>query len=506
MIGCVLSGGVHGIDAFLVRVESDISDGFPGIDLVGYLNSEVKEARERVFTAVKNSNYSIPPKKVTVNLSPANIKKRGTGYDLAMAISLLIAVGEISEGAVDNTVICGELMLSGEISAIRGVLPIVKKAKELGMKRCIIPRENASEGAVIDGIEIIAVSSLREAVGYINGIIEIKAEKVDRERLFNQLVSSPGDFSDVQGQVEAKRGLEIAAAGLHNVLMIGPPGTGKTMLSRCLSGILPALSMDECLDVSAVYSVAGLLSKDQNLITLRPFMSPHHSVTDIALIGGGNSPKPGIIALAHRGVLFLDEMPEFSKRSLEVLRQPLEDKVIHIARNNYMCDYPADFMLVGAMNPCPCGMYPDLSKCSCTDSMRKNYIGKISKPLLDRIDISMNVLRPDSRDILYKSKGESSEEIRKRVIKAQEIQTERFKNSKILFNSQMGIKEIEEFCYLDSDCKNFMEKVLVKYNMSARSYHRLLKTSRTIADMDESKNIKIKHLTEAIFYRVAIGE
>lgn len=504
MFGWILSGGVYGIDAFICRVETDISDGFPGIDLVGFLGNEVREARERVWTAVRNSGFEIPQKKVTVNLSPANIRKHGTGYDLAMALGLLRATQVIKEFDAENTICCGELMLSGEISGIRGILPIVKMAKEKGIKRCIIPRDNAREGAVIDGIDIIAVGTLKEVIAYLNGEIDITPEPIVREEIFDRNIKALSDLKDVQGQQEAKRGLEIGAAGLHNVMMIGPPGTGKTMLSRCLPGILPSLSLDECLEVSSVYSVAGLLNKEKTLITERPFISPHHTATAVAMTGGGNSPKPGMIALAHRGVLFLDEMPEFDKRALEVLRQPLEDKVIHVARNNYMCDYPADFMLVGALNPCPCGMYPNMQKCTCTDAQRKHYIGRISKPLLDRMDICMNVLRPDTRNILYKKTEESSAEVRKRVIMAQNIQKARFKNLPIMFNSQMGINELEKFCVLSEDELAFMEKAFKKYSLSARSYHRILKTARTIADLDESENITTEHLMEAIFFRVDI--
>lgn len=504
MFGCILSGGVHGIDAFIVRVETDISDGFPGIDLVGFLGNEVREARERVWTAVKNSGFEIPQKKVTINLSPANIRKHGTGYDLAMALGLLRATQNIKSFDAESTICCGELMLSGDIGGIRGILPIVKMAKEQGIKRCIIPKDNAKEGAVIDGIDIIAVETLREVIDYLNGDLVIEPEPVIREEIFGRCGKSAVDLKDVQGQQEAKRGLEIGAAGLHNILMVGPPGTGKTMLSRCLSGILPGLSLDECLEVSSVYSVAGLLNKEKTLITERPFISPHHTATPVTMTGGGNSPKPGMIALAHRGVLFLDEMPEFEKRALEVLRQPLEDKVIHVARNNYMCDYPADFMLVGALNPCPCGMYPNMQKCTCTDAQRKHYIGKISKPLLDRMDICMNVLRPDTRNILYKKTEESSEAVRKRVIMAQNVQRERFKGLPIMFNSQMGINELEMFCSLGSEELAFMEKAFKKYELSARGYHRILKTARTIADLDQSEQITIEHLMEAIFFRVDI--
>lgn len=504
MFGMVLSGGIRGIDAFIVRVEADISDGFPGIDLVGYLGNEVREAKERVWTAVRNSGFLIPQKKVTINFSPANIKKNGTGFDLAVAIGLLQATEVIGEVLTEDTIICGELMLSGEVGRIRGVLPIVKLAKEMGMKRCIIPRGNAAEGASIKGIDVIAVDSLIETVKFLQGDLYIEPEPLISEAFLNELDEAEYDFKDVQGQNEAKRGMEIAAAGLHNILLIGPPGTGKTMISKCLPGILPPLSMDECLDVSSIYSVAGLLSKKQVLITKRPFMSPHHTVTEIALTGGGNSPKPGIIALSHRGVLFLDEMPEFSKKSLEVLRQPLEDRVIHIARNNYMCDYPADFMLVGAMNPCPCGMYPDMNKCTCTDGARRHYIGKLSKPLIDRMDICMNVLKPDNRDILYKREGEPSKAVRERVMRAQDIQKERFKGLPILFNSQMGIKELDEFCALNKPEKEFMEKALISYDLSARAYHRILKTARTIADLSGEKDIKVNHLIEGIFYRMDI--
>ncbi len=507
MFGVCMAGGIQGVDAFVVRVETDISDGMPGNCLVGFLGNEVKEAHERVWTAIKNVGFNIPPKKITLNLAPANIRKHGTGYDLPMALSLLAAMGELSSESLEGTLFCGELSLNGKVGAIRGVLPIVKLAKDSGIKRCVIPKANAKEGAVIGGIEIIAVDDLAELIAFLKGKIKIEAENDICGDLFYEN-NIETDMCDVQGQEVAKRGIEIAAAGMHNVLMIGPPGTGKTMLSKCVAGILPPLTKEECLEVSAVYSVAGLLGEKKGLITDRPFISPHHTVTDIALTGGGNSPKPGLTSLAHRGVLFLDEMPEFSKKTLEVLRQPLEDKVIHISRNNYMCDYPADFMLVGALNPCPCGMYPDMKKCTCSSRSINNYIGRLSRPLIDRMDICMQVSRPDIKDILYRKKGESSFEVRKRVVKAQEIQKARFssdstyKSNSILFNSQMKIDDIERFCELSDSCVRIIEKAMDKYDLSARAYHRILKTARTIADLAGEEKIREENIVEALFYKV----
>lgn len=501
MVGTVCSAGVHGIDAFLVNVECDISEGFPAFDIVGSLAPEVRESKERVSTALKNSGVSIPNKKITVNLSPANVKKHGTGYDLPIAISLLISAGEISVDSIKNTIIIGELMLTGKTSGVRGVLPIVKVARDGGIRRCIVPKENEKEAAVIDDMEVIAVEDLPELIDYLRGIKAIGKTGALGQEFINEKLKSSYDFVNVSGQKVAKRGLEIAAAGLHNVLMIGPPGTGKTMLAKCLPGILPPMNKEESLEVSSIYSVAGMLPPDGQLITKRPVVEAHHTTTDIAMSGGGNTPRPGLISLAHRGVLFLDEMPEFSKSVLEVLRQPIEDKVIHVARNGYNISYPADFMLVGALNPCPCGMFPDIKRCTCTENMRKKYINKLSKPLVDRMDICLQVLRQDSSEILEKKGEESSEEVRKRVINAQRMQQERFARDGILFNSQMGIKEIEKYCVLDEKEKALMEKAITKYELSARSFHRILRCSRTIADMDNSEKIKENHIMEALFFK-----
>ena len=422
-----------------------------------------------------------------------------------------MAMDIIDIKSVENTLFIGELSLGGEITGVRGVLPVVKKGRDEGISRFIVPKTNAKEAAVIDDVIVICVDNLTELISYLTGALNVERVEPSHyglsksaEQDFNDKKILDYDFAKISGQKVAKRGLEIATAGLHNALMVGPPGTGKTLLAKSLPGILPPMNKDEILEVSSIYSVAGKLPENGSLITKRPVVTAHHTATDVAMSGGGNTPHPGMISLAHRGVLFLDEMTEFPKKVLEVLRQPIEDKVIHVAKNGYSVSYPSDFMLVGAMNPCPCGMYPDMNKCTCTENMRKRYISKLSKPLVDRVDLCMQVSRPESSEILKEINEEPSYKIRERVIKAQKIQQERYKNTGILFNSQMGIDEIKTYCELKGEKLSFMENVINKYDLSARSFHRMLRCARTIADLDESKEIEVKHLTEALFFKCDI--
>lgn len=495
MVTRVYSGGVHGVEGYMVNVEADISDGMPMFELGGNLGSEVREAKERVRGALRNIGYTLPIKRVTINLSPADRKKYGTSYDLPIAISLLHALNVIDEEMISNTFFAGELMLSGKLCPVKGILPMVLKARREGLKRCILPKGNEKEGSIVEGIEIIGARDLEEVIEFLRNEIIIDPTYYSN---LSEKTKYEHDLESVSGQLLARRGIEIAAAGYHNVLMVGPPGAGKSMLAKCIPSILPPLTMDEKMQISAIYSVGGMLDANMGMITKRPFVAPHHSSTEISLIGGGIKPRPGAVSYAGGGVLFMDEFPEFSRAAIEALRQPLEDGKVTITRNLDSIEYPANFMLVAAMNPCPCGAYPDMGKCICTPSARIKYTGKLSKPLLDRIDICMEVEKVGTESLISGNKYESSDQVRKRVIEAVAIQTERFKDLPNNFNSQMNNTAVEKFCNLGNSERQTMSLLIDKYSLSARGYYRTLKVARTIADLEGCDNIKDNHLLEAI--------
>lgn len=511
MFRSVLTGGLCGVDATIIHAEVDVSTGLPGFSMVGSLSNEVKEARERVQVALKNTDFDLPPNKITINLSPADIRKDGTCFDLPIAVGLLGCFGLYEEEKTEGLLFLGELGLNGELKPVNGVLPIVKAAATGGIRECIVPKKNLAEGSVIPGIKVRGAEHIRQVLEFLQAEVEEREEvlplgQCHLEDYLKEAEHTGGpDFSEVKGQKMAKRAAEIAAAGFHNLALSGPPGAGKSMIAKRMPGILPSLTIPEALDVSAIYSVAGLLTEERPIVTERPFQSPHHTISGAALVGGGSKVRPGAISLAHKGVLFLDELTEFPRSILENLRQPMEDKRVNIVRVHGSYVFPSDFMLVAAMNPCKCGFYPDKNKCTCTESELHRYRGKLSGPLIDRIDMYVETQRVDLGSLSRQEQGESTAVIRKRVSQARLLQEDRFKGRFLKFNSQMEVGDIEKYCLLEKKERQLMELAYNSLGLSARTYHRILKVARTIADLEGEERILERHISEALAYRFMKG-
>lgn len=493
---------VLGIDSKLISVEADISEGMPLFEMVGYLSSEVKEAKERVRAALKNEGYSLPVKRITINLSPANIRKTGSGFDLPIAVAILSAIGIIPAENLTDVCLFGEIALDGKIQPINGILPMVLEAKEKGVKTVIVPKENLQEARLVNGIISVGVNKLSQVIE-IASEGEYKQEPIEQESSVDCTLNFENDydFSMINGQPGLRRACEVAVSGMHNLLMVGPPGAGKSMVAKCIPSILPPMTDKEQLELSKIYSVCGKFDERNGLIKDRPFRSPHHTVSEYGLTGGGSNPKPGEISLAHGGVLFLDELTEFKKSTIEILRQPLEDKKVCISRVSGSFTFPANFMLVAAMNPCSCGYYPDLNRCHCSRQSIQRYIGKISQPLLDRIDICVEAPTLNYAQISSKIKNEDSESIRKRVVKCHKLQKERYEPYGFSYNSEIPSNLMDKFCPLGDEERVFMEEMYDRYQLTARTYYKVLKVARTIADLEQAKDITLIHLQEAFAYR-----